>query len=75
MMELLLDEAMRNAHREVVVIIHGHGSGALKKAVREQLGALGFVRKLLAGAGGGGRRRGDGGVARAVTRGRDVRAG
>ena len=48
MMELLLDEAMRR-DREVVVIIHGHGSGALKKAVREQLGALGFVRKLRPG--------------------------
>ena len=48
MMELMLDEAMRR-DREVVVIIHGHGSGALKKAVREQLAALAFVRKLRPG--------------------------
>ena len=48
MMELMLDEAMRR-DREVVVIIHGHGSGALKKAVREQLAALAFVRKSRPG--------------------------
>jgi len=48
MMELMLDEAMRR-DREVVVIIHGHGSGALKKAVREQLAALAFVCKLRPG--------------------------
>ena len=40
----LLDEAIRRDH-EVVVVIHGHGTGALKKAVREHLGRLPFVRR------------------------------
>lgn len=48
LMEVMLDEALRR-DREVVVVIHGHGSGALKKAVREQLTALGFVRKQRPG--------------------------
>ncbi|MBA3550128.1 MAG: Smr/MutS family protein, partial [Nannocystis sp.] len=40
----LLDEAMRRDN-DVVVVIHGHGTGALKKAVREHLGRLPFVRR------------------------------
>ena len=40
----LLDEAIRRDH-EVVVVIHGHGTGALKKAVREHLARLPFVRR------------------------------
>jgi DNA mismatch repair protein MutS2 len=40
----MIDDAMRR-DREVVVVIHGHGTGALKKAVREHLGRLPFVRR------------------------------
>lgn len=44
----LLDEAIRRDH-EVVVVIHGHGTGALKKAVREHLARLPFVRRQRPG--------------------------
>ncbi len=44
----MLDEALRR-DREVVVVIHGHGTGALKKAVREHLARLPFVRKQRPG--------------------------
>ena len=44
----LLDEAVRRDH-EVIVVIHGHGTGALKKAVREHLARLPFVRRQRPG--------------------------
>jgi DNA mismatch repair protein MutS2 len=44
MVDRMLDEAMRR-DCEVVVVIHGHGSGALKKAVREHLARLPYVQR------------------------------
>ena len=48
MVDKMLDEAVRR-DQEIVVVIHGHGTGALKKAVREHLNQLPFVRKLRPG--------------------------
>ena len=48
MVDRMLDEAVRR-DQEVVVVIHGHGSGALKKAVREHLAGLPFVQKQRPG--------------------------
>jgi DNA mismatch repair protein MutS2 len=48
MVDKMLDDAVRR-DQEVVAVIHGHGTGALKKAVREHLGQLPFVRKLRPG--------------------------
>ncbi|MEZ4383666.1 MAG: Smr/MutS family protein [Nannocystaceae bacterium] len=47
-LERFLDQALR-ADQDVVVIQHGHGSGALRQAVREHLGRLGYVRKVRSG--------------------------
>jgi DNA mismatch repair protein MutS2 len=44
----MIDEAIRR-DREVVLVIHGHGTGALKKAVREHLAALPYVRRQRPG--------------------------
>ena len=44
----MLDDAVRR-DREVVVVIHGHGTGALKKAVRDHLKNLPFVRRQRPG--------------------------
>ncbi|WAS97544.1 endonuclease MutS2 [Nannocystis punicea] len=43
-----LDEAMQK-DREVVVVIHGHGTGALRKAVREFLAEQPFIRRTRPG--------------------------
>lgn len=43
-----LDEALQK-DREVVVVIHGHGTGALRKAVREHLAAQPFVVRTRPG--------------------------
>ena len=48
MVDRLLDDAVRR-DCEVVMVIHGHGTGALKKAVREHLGRLPFVRRTRPG--------------------------
>ncbi len=48
LVDKLLDEAVRR-DQEIVAVIHGHGTGALKKAVREHLNQLPFVRKLRPG--------------------------
>lgn len=47
-LERFLDEALQK-DREVVAIIHGHGTGALRKAVREYLAEQPFVRKTRPG--------------------------
>jgi hypothetical protein len=65
MVDKMLDDAVRR-DQEVVAVIHGHGTGALKKAVREHLGQLPFVRKLRPGLPKEGRRRSDGRVGRGV---------
>ncbi|MCY1053845.1 Smr/MutS family protein [Nannocystis sp. SCPEA4] len=43
-----LDEAMQK-DREVVVVIHGHGTGALRKAVREYLAEQPFIHRTRPG--------------------------
>jgi DNA mismatch repair protein MutS2 len=43
LLEVFLDRAI-GADQEVVIVRHGHGSGALRKAVREHLPSLGHVR-------------------------------
>ncbi len=48
LVDRMLDEAVRR-DCEVVLVIHGHGTGALKKAVREHLGNLPFVRRTRPG--------------------------
>lgn len=48
LVDKMLDDAVRR-DQEVVAVIHGHGTGALKKAVREYLGQLPFVRKQRPG--------------------------
>lgn len=48
MVDRLMDEAIRR-DLDVVVVIHGHGSGALKKAVREHLAGLTFVQRQRPG--------------------------
>jgi DNA mismatch repair protein MutS2 len=45
--ELEMDRAMR-AGEELVHVLHGHGSGALKAAVREHLQRSPYVRKARA---------------------------
>lgn len=47
-LDRFLDQAML-ADQEVVMILHGHGSGALRLAVREHLSGLGFVRQCRGG--------------------------
>lgn len=47
-LERFLDDALQK-DREVVAIIHGHGTGALRKAVREYLADQPFVRKTRPG--------------------------
>lgn len=48
LVDAMLDEAVRR-DCEVVVVIHGHGTGALKKAVREHLARLPYVQKQRPG--------------------------
>lgn len=48
MMEVFLDRALAEDH-DVVLIRHGHGSGALRKMVREALGRLRHVARHRAG--------------------------
>lgn len=43
-----LDEAVQK-DREVVVVIHGHGTGALRKAVREHLAEQPFIARTRPG--------------------------
>jgi DNA mismatch repair protein MutS2 len=43
LLEVFLDRAI-GADQEVVIVRHGHGSGALRKAVREHLPSLRCVR-------------------------------
>lgn len=47
-LDRFLDEAIQK-DREVVVVIHGHGTGALRKVVREFLGDQPFVAKTRPG--------------------------
>lgn len=47
-LERFLDEALQK-DREVVAVIHGHGTGALRKAVREYLAEQPFVHKTRPG--------------------------
>ncbi len=47
-LDRFLDVALQ-ADQEVVMILHGHGSGALRLAVRDHLKGLGFVRRQRAG--------------------------
>ncbi len=44
LVDRMLDEAVRR-DCEVVVVIHGHGTGALKKVVREHLARLPYVQR------------------------------
>jgi DNA mismatch repair protein MutS2 len=48
LLDRFLDDALL-AEREVVFVIHGHGTGAMKAAVREHLGAHPAVRKTRPG--------------------------
>ena len=47
-LDRFLDGALQ-AGQEVVLVLHGHGSGALRQAVREHLRGLGFVRRQRPG--------------------------
>lgn len=47
-LDRFLDEAIQK-DREVVAVIHGHGTGALKKVVREHLSQQGFVARTRPG--------------------------
>ena len=47
-LEVELDHYLR-AGEETVHVIHGHGSGALKQAVREHLRRSGYVAQVRAG--------------------------
>lgn len=46
--EKFLDRALQSG-QEVVVIVHGHGSGELRKGLRAHLGRLGHVRRQRPG--------------------------
>ena len=46
--EQFLDRALRE-DREVVFLLHGHGTGALKQALRQHLATYPLVRSLRPG--------------------------
>ncbi len=46
--ERKLDRAMQSGEREVL-IVHGHGTGALKQAIREYLERCAYVEGFRAG--------------------------
>jgi DNA mismatch repair protein MutS2 len=48
LMELGLDEALLMS-REVIVVVHGHGTGELRRVVRNRLRELAHVRQIRAG--------------------------
>ncbi|MBI5480540.1 MAG: Smr/MutS family protein [Deltaproteobacteria bacterium] len=48
MTEKFIDQALQ-ADREVIFLLHGHGTGVLRAALREHLAGLVSVRSLRAG--------------------------
>jgi DNA mismatch repair protein MutS2 len=46
--DAFLDDAFRAGH-ETAIIVHGHGTGALKQAIREHLDASRYVKVFRPG--------------------------